>query len=100
MTERRYEVKAAMNTIVNNVSTIQPALIPQESLVLLINVLENGTEAVRVVDCVTEARSVHNCQAKFYAAFFNFNCRSIEFQRLFLFLCKGNWEISSLVALG
>lgn len=100
MTERRYEVKAAVNTIVNNVSTIQPALIPQESLVLLINVLENGTEAVRVVDRVTEAWSVHNCQAKFHAAFFNFYGRSIEFQRLFLFLCKGNYEISSLVALG
>lgn len=77
MTERRYEVKAAVNTIVNNVSTIQPALIPQESLVLLVNVLENGTEAVRVVDRITEAGSVYNGQSKFHAAFFNLYCRRI-----------------------
>lgn len=48
-----------MDSIVHDVTAIQAAFVTQETLVLLVNIFENGTEAVWVIDCVPESRSVN-----------------------------------------
>lgn len=85
MTKWRDEVEAAVDSIVDDVAAVQATFVTQKSLVLLVNVLENRTEAVGVVDGVTKARRVNDSQAQFHSAFFNLNCRCIELQSLFLF---------------
>ena len=44
MAKRGNEIEAAVNSIVNNVSTIQTALVVEVALKLVINVADNGTE--------------------------------------------------------
>lgn len=63
MTERRYKVETAVNAIVHNVASVQAALVAQEALVLLIDVLEYGTKAVGVVDGIAESGCVHHRQS-------------------------------------
>lgn len=60
MAKGRNEIKAAVYAIVQNVSSIQSTLILEEALVLLINVLQDGAKAVRVVNGITKAGCVHN----------------------------------------
>lgn len=78
MTERRYEVEAAVNSIVDDVPTVQSTFIAQESLVLLIDVFENGTEAIRIVDRIPEAWGVYNGQSQLDTALLNLNRRCVE----------------------
>jgi hypothetical protein len=85
MTKWRDEVEAAVDSIVDDVPAVQTALVPQESLVLVVDVLKNGTEAVRVVDCVTKSRRVHHRQPQLHSALLNLHCRCVELQRLLLF---------------
>lgn len=49
-----------MYAIVQNVASIQSALVLEKALVLLINVLQNGAKAVRVVNGITKTGCVHN----------------------------------------
>lgn len=46
MSKWRNEVEAAMNSIINDISSVQAAFVTQETLVLLVDILEYGTEAV------------------------------------------------------
>lgn len=46
MPKGRDEVKTAMDSIVYNVASVQPALIVKVSLKLVVNVLDDGFEAV------------------------------------------------------
>lgn len=87
MTKRRDEVEAAVYSIVNNVSAIEPTLISQESLKLLVAVLNDGLEAVTVVNSVTEARRINDSQSQFDASLFNFNRGSVEFYSLVCLFC-------------
>lgn len=45
MSQGGNEVEAAVNSVVNNVSTIESTLIMEVALKLVINVADNGTEA-------------------------------------------------------
>lgn len=46
MSKRRDEVKAAVNSVVNDVSAVQAALVMQVSLELIINILDDRLKAV------------------------------------------------------
>lgn len=87
MTEWRNKVETTMDSIVNDISTVQAALIAQKPLILIVNVFENGTEAVRIIDSITEAGRVNNRQTKLHSALFNLNSRCIKLQCLFLLFC-------------
>lgn len=45
MSKWRYEVEAAVHPVVHYVSSVQPALIMEVSLKLIVNVLDDGLEA-------------------------------------------------------
>lgn len=60
MAEWRYEIETTVDAIVYDVSSIQTTFVSQKPFVLLINILQYCTKAVRIVNCVTETRCVDN----------------------------------------
>jgi len=58
VSKRRYKVETAVYSIVNNIASIEAAFVLKESLVLLIDILEYGAKAVRVIDSITKAGSI------------------------------------------
>ncbi len=77
VSKRRDEVKAAVYSVVNDVSTVQAALVVQVSLKLIINILDDRLKAVeqnkaeireragrkysdiKACDCITHASNTH-----------------------------------------
>lgn len=47
MSKWRYEVKAAVHSVVHNVSSVQPTLIMEVSLKLIVNVLDDSLKTNR-----------------------------------------------------
>lgn len=87
MAKRRDKVEAAVYSVVDDVSAIQSTLVSEESLELLVAVLNDGLEAVGVVDGVTESRGVDNGQSQLDASLFDFNGGGVQFNGLMCFLC-------------
>lgn len=77
MAERWNEVETAVNAIVDNVAAIEAAFVTQKSFVLFVDVSEDGTEAVGIIDGVTETGRVHNRQSQLDSAFFDLNRRGV-----------------------
>lgn len=47
MSKWRYKVETAVHPVVHNVSSVQPTLIVEVSLKLIVNVLDDGLEAAK-----------------------------------------------------
>lgn len=63
MTEWWDEIKAAMNSIVDDISAIQSAFIAQKALILIIDVFEYWTKTIGIVNGITETRCINNGQS-------------------------------------
>jgi hypothetical protein len=83
MTPRRNEIKAAMNSIIRDVSSIETTLIVQVPLELVIHILVYSLERVVAVDGLAEAGRVHNCQAELHASLLDFDRGGLDAHRLF-----------------
>ena len=69
----RDEVEAAMDAVVADVAAIEPRLVLQVLLELLVDVSDDGLEAAVVVDGIPVARSVDDRQAETDATLLDFN---------------------------
>lgn len=90
MTEWRDEIETTMDAIVDNVPAIQTVFVAQEALVLLVDILKDCTETVRIVDGITEAGRINNGESQFDTAFFNLHCGCVQCDGLLLFGCEIN----------
>ena len=90
MTKRRDKVEAAVYPIIHNVSSIQSAFIPKESFELIVNVLNNRSKTICVVNRISVSRSIDNSQSEFHSPLLNLNRRRIQLNSLISFFCKQN----------
>ena len=92
MSKGQDEVEAAVQPVVHNVPMVQAALVVQALLELLVNVGDDGLEAVPTVDGVTIARYVYHCQLQLDPSLFNLNSRSLNLDGSFDFLCSSRYD--------
>jgi hypothetical protein len=82
VSRRRNEIEATMNSIIDDVAAIQSALVAQESLELIVDVLNDRLETVGVVDGVTVSGSIDDRQSKLNTPLFDLDGGSVQFNRL------------------
>lgn len=73
MAKGRDEVETTVYSVIDDVSPIQAAFVSKKSFKLIINVLNNRSKTVGIVDSISIAWSIDNSQTKLYTSFFNFN---------------------------
>lgn len=86
MPEGRDEVEAAVHPVVHDVPPVQPALVVQVPLKLLVDVGDDRLKAIPAVDGVTVARGVHHCQAQLDPSLLDLNSRGLNLDSSFDFL--------------
>lgn len=75
-----------MYPVVNDIPSVETTFVSQKTFVLLVNVLENGTKTVAIIDSISESWCIDNRQSQLNAAFLNLNGGRIQLHRLMLFL--------------
>ncbi|CAN8016817.1 unnamed protein product [Ixodes persulcatus] len=96
--EGRDEVEAAVHPVVRDVASVQPTLVAQEALKLVLNVLDDRLEAaaestgdvpIRVIDGVPKARCIHHGKTQLDPPLFDLHSRGIQSDCLLHFSCWG-----------
>ena len=89
MASWRDKVEAAVYAVIGDITSVQSGLIMEVLFELSVNVVQNWFVTIPIVDGIPVARCVNHCEPKSDAALLNFNCRLIDFYRLFdLNKCK------------
>lgn len=83
MASWRDKVKAAVYAVIGNITSVEAGLIMEVLFELSVNIIQNWFVTIPIVDSITVARGVNHCKSESDAALLNFNCRLINFYRLF-----------------
>ena len=83
------EVEATVDSVINNMASVESALILQITLELLVDISDDALETVCVVNGVPIARSVHDSEAHLNAPLLYFYAAHINLHCLLQVLCEG-----------
>ena len=83
------EVEATVDSVINNMASVESALILQITLELLVDISDDALETVCVVNGVPIARSVHYSEAHLNAPLLYFYAAHINLHCLLQVLCEG-----------
>ena len=72
------EVDAGVNAVVNNIHTIDLILSVQVSIKALLDIIDNWSPGLIIVDKVTKTWSIDNREAKTHAVFFNVSANRLN----------------------